>query len=473
MAAYRLLILDALLLVLWVQASTGPAVLEKTEAPYSSDRRGCNATANEYLYEGRCCRQCPPGQFAQSKCSPVQNTKCVPCLPGSYMDVWNSYYTCLPCRTHCNTDRYLVETSKCLSDRPRNCSCRNGYTCSRDEDGQCEECIPLVGSTVTATRLVTIAADCRIEEVFNATSGRCEDFIQCEGARFGGLICNDHMQTSYSVFHSCTCPLQQSFSCRFEGVPPECPMYLPTAGASVTLNSLSQERHGCCNTCSTSASHTIAHPTRGTLEETGNAAIGPLHIYSPGAVYVGYINNVQQRAPPDLVPIEDTLGLLPGLGATEEELQYPRQEQSQSGEKESPTLAELSGQLYSDASNPQQEIDDCGKWGDAVSAEEVSRAEGPDAAGMQEEEAGPESQCCLDLQKERCPCGYWGLSVPLQEETLLESLGVLVHQQAMSGQEHFVDLRYQAGGLEHRGNPQYQKEKHKCWERGLPSEEEE
>ncbi|XP_078506545.1 uncharacterized protein LOC144766633 [Lissotriton helveticus] len=513
MAAYRLLFIAAafFLLLLWVRASTGAAVLEKTEAfsPYWSDGGGCHVTAHEYWYEGRCCRQCRPGQFAQSKCSATRKTQCAPCLPGSYMDVWNSHYTCLPCRTQCNTDRYLVETSKCLSDRPRSCGCREGYTCSRDEDGQCEECTP-VGSTATATRQVTTAGDCGAEGIFNASSGRCEDVIQCEGVQSGGLTCNDHMLSPHSVtsplllglliafislmllctllliqrrkhrllclkkvFRSCTRPPQQSFNCPFEGVPPECPLCLLRSGGSATLSSQSQEPSDCCNTCATTARHTAASPTRGTLEETGSAAIGPLHIYSPGAVYVGYISNVQQGAPPDLVPIGDTLGILPGLGVTEEELQYPRQEQSPSGEKESPTLPGLSGHLYSDASNPQQEIDECGKWGGAACVHEASAAEGHDAAGTQEEEAGPESQGCPGLQQEGCACGFWGLPVPLQEETGQENVGVLVHQQAMSGQEHFVDLRYQASGLAHRSTPQFQKEKHKCWERGPPSEDEE
>ncbi|XP_069506801.1 uncharacterized protein [Ambystoma mexicanum] len=502
--------------------STDATPAERSEVPplHTHAPGGCNGAAHEYQFEGRCCLQCPPGQYAHSKCSRTQGTRCIPCGPDSYMDIWNSYHTCLACQPRCSSGMHLVETSTCGSDSPRICNCQEGYTCIREKDGNCVKCV----SSQTEEKAggpVPITPDCGAQKFFNATTGRCEDLNQCSGASVGSLSCEKQSLRSHSglsplvpgilitiaalmllctllllrrckyrvpclkkVFRSCAQHPQGNLVCPVEAVPTECPLSLSGSRGAAGPADQSQEPFSCFHTSAPAASDSAPS------QEKGSGVIGPLHIYSPGTVYVGYMNSVQQVA--SCAPPPSPTGTLPVLEVKEEGLQHPRQEESQRREKHSPTGVESQ---YCGACTPQQEINDCGQWSVPTPHIGLSRVGYLGDPLPQQEETGSESLGTPVSQQERNPCGYGGVPEPLHNQTGLESLGVLLaHQErsacrfcgvpecpqeesapvsrgvpapqlARSVPEFFVDLRSQPRASPSLCATEFHKEVCKCGER--------
>uniref|UniRef100_UPI002540DB0C tumor necrosis factor receptor superfamily member 11A n=1 Tax=Euleptes europaea TaxID=460621 RepID=UPI002540DB0C len=91
--------------------------------------------SNEQYYEylGRCCAKCEPGKYMSSKCTASSETKCQPCGPNEYMDIWNEEEKCLLHKI-CDRGKALREVHPGNSTFHRQCACTAGYHWNEDCD---------------------------------------------------------------------------------------------------------------------------------------------------------------------------------------------------------------------------------------------------------------------------------------------------------------------------------------------------
>ncbi|XP_072101242.1 tumor necrosis factor receptor superfamily member 11B-like [Mobula birostris] len=84
-------------------------------------------------------KKCPPGEY-RGKSDPRKNqTRCVPCKPGTYTEEENSLSRCLKCFGPCRG--YSVETVACNKTTNRKCECPFQYYCATEDVTKCEHCV--------------------------------------------------------------------------------------------------------------------------------------------------------------------------------------------------------------------------------------------------------------------------------------------------------------------------------------------
>ncbi|XP_067882645.1 tumor necrosis factor receptor superfamily member 3-like isoform X2 [Heterodontus francisci] len=68
--------------------------------PYVRPASGCR-NPNDYHVQalGICCRKCPPGFFAEQRCTRQTDTLCKPCPPGEFTEFWNYVRECNLCQS--------------------------------------------------------------------------------------------------------------------------------------------------------------------------------------------------------------------------------------------------------------------------------------------------------------------------------------------------------------------------------------
>ncbi|XP_061146258.1 tumor necrosis factor receptor superfamily member 5 [Syngnathus typhle] len=79
---------------------------------------------------GRCCKQCPPGQYLEDFCTETRETLCRPCSNNSFSEKYNVFNKCTPCQLCQENEEKCSPAAKCL--------CRPGFLCS---DDMCSECV--------------------------------------------------------------------------------------------------------------------------------------------------------------------------------------------------------------------------------------------------------------------------------------------------------------------------------------------
>ncbi|KAG5856272.1 hypothetical protein ANANG_G00006270 [Anguilla anguilla] len=147
-----------------------------TELPCSKD---------EFRHENRCCKGCPKGQYVDSPCQGSEQTVCLPCSRGHFLNDTNFLRKCQLCRS-CHSSSHMVLVGECMPDQDRRCKCEEGYYC---EDDRCEHCRPLsacaIGSGVSTPsngRMNTVCEPCPEGKYSNVTDSKtpCLPHTQCE-----------------------------------------------------------------------------------------------------------------------------------------------------------------------------------------------------------------------------------------------------------------------------------------------------
>ncbi|NXE67718.1 TNR5 factor, partial [Calcarius ornatus] len=132
----------------------------------------------QYIYKGRCCDRCQPGEKLFSECKETEKESvCVPCESGHYQPSWTKEKHCAP-HDICESNAGLIEKIKGNATHNTVCQCRAGTHCS---DISCQTCVEnqpcqLGSGFVAAKAMERMSSPCEpcAEGTFSNVSSKTE-----------------------------------------------------------------------------------------------------------------------------------------------------------------------------------------------------------------------------------------------------------------------------------------------------------
>ncbi|XP_074409790.1 tumor necrosis factor receptor superfamily member 5 isoform X2 [Zonotrichia albicollis] len=168
----------------------------------------------QYIYKGRCCNRCRPGEKLMSECQETEDSVCVPCESGHYQPSWTKEKHCAP-HDICESNAGLIEKIKGNVTHNTVCQCRAGTHCS---DISCQTCVEnqpcqLGSGFVAAKAMERMSSPCEpcAEGTFSNVSSKtepCHPWTSCEekgllvkvkGTNSSDVICESSRRSSLSV----------------------------------------------------------------------------------------------------------------------------------------------------------------------------------------------------------------------------------------------------------------------------------
>ncbi|KFW06468.1 PREDICTED: tumor necrosis factor receptor superfamily member 1B, partial [Eurypyga helias] len=108
--------------------------------PYTPQFAQCKDPSTEFYEErlNKCCSQCPPGEYKAESCSHTTDTKCSPCRPNTYTEIWNRSPQCFACSPPCR--KGFVQNQTCTTSQDRICICPPNEYCISKIYEYCKLC---------------------------------------------------------------------------------------------------------------------------------------------------------------------------------------------------------------------------------------------------------------------------------------------------------------------------------------------
>ncbi|XP_034001634.1 uncharacterized protein si:dkey-260g12.1 [Trematomus bernacchii] len=106
------------------------------------------------LSEGRRCKKCPAGEYQRS-CA-----ECVSCPAGFYTSELNCEQTCLACNRDCSAESHLKVVQNCSRSSDMRCVCEEGFRCSHQltKSRKCRDCEKIQETTTEPDKQTTSSA---------------------------------------------------------------------------------------------------------------------------------------------------------------------------------------------------------------------------------------------------------------------------------------------------------------------------
>ncbi|NXU18479.1 TNR5 factor, partial [Pardalotus punctatus] len=168
----------------------------------------------QYVYKGRCCNRCQPGEKLVSECNKTEDSVCTPCESGHYQPSWTKEKHCAP-HDICEDNAGLIVKMQGNATHNTVCQCRDGTHCS---DTSCQTCVDnqpcQLGSGFVAAKAVDrMSSPCEpcVEGTFSNVSSKtepCHPWTSCEekglvvkvkGTNSSDVICESSRRSSPSV----------------------------------------------------------------------------------------------------------------------------------------------------------------------------------------------------------------------------------------------------------------------------------
>ncbi|NWZ65099.1 TNR5 factor, partial [Acrocephalus arundinaceus] len=168
----------------------------------------------QYIYKGRCCNRCRPGERLVSECNKTQDSVCASCESGHYQPSWTKEKHCAP-HDICEDNAGLIVKMQGNATHNTVCQCRAGMHCS---DISCQTCVEnqpcqLGFGFVAAKALDQMSSPCEpcAEGTFSNVSSKtepCHRWTSCEekglvvkvkGTNSSDVICESSKRSSLSV----------------------------------------------------------------------------------------------------------------------------------------------------------------------------------------------------------------------------------------------------------------------------------
>ncbi|XP_010003536.1 PREDICTED: tumor necrosis factor receptor superfamily member 1B [Chaetura pelagica] len=114
--------------------------MDEYSMPYTPQFGRCKDPSTEFYEErlNKCCSQCPPGDYKAESCSHSVDTKCSPCRPNTYTEIWNWSPQCFACSPPCR--KGFVQNQTCTRSQDRICSCPPNEYCVSKLYNSCTIC---------------------------------------------------------------------------------------------------------------------------------------------------------------------------------------------------------------------------------------------------------------------------------------------------------------------------------------------
>ncbi|XP_063152858.1 tumor necrosis factor receptor superfamily member 5 [Candoia aspera] len=166
--------------------------------------QGLSCSRTQYLWKGRCCSRCRPGQKVEADCTGVSNTTCRPCEEHHFQGSWTKEHHCTPHRT-CDEKAGLTVYQSGNKERDVICRCQEGTHCSSHECQTCRPhriCVPGEGVHLEASHENdTLCVQCPWGFFSNVSSStaQCQPWSSCEekglvwkvnGTRTADVVCD-------------------------------------------------------------------------------------------------------------------------------------------------------------------------------------------------------------------------------------------------------------------------------------------
>ncbi|NWW69404.1 TNR5 factor, partial [Ifrita kowaldi] len=168
----------------------------------------------QYIYKGRCCNRCQPGEKLVSECNETEDSVCASCESGHYQPGWTKEKHCAP-HDICEGNAGLVVKMQGNATHNTVCQCRAGMHCS---DISCQTCVEnqpcqLGSGFVAAKAMNRMSSPCEpcAEGTFSNVSSKtepCYPWTSCEekglvvkvkGTNSSDVICESSRRSSLSV----------------------------------------------------------------------------------------------------------------------------------------------------------------------------------------------------------------------------------------------------------------------------------
>ncbi|NWI05224.1 TNR5 factor, partial [Tichodroma muraria] len=168
----------------------------------------------QYIYKGRCCNRCQPGEKLDSECNETEDSICVRCDSGHYQPSWTKEKHCAP-HDICEGNAGLIVKMQGNATHNTVCQCRAGMHCS---DISCQTCVEnqpcqLGSGFVAAKAMDRMSSPCEpcAEGTFSNVSSKtepCHPWTSCEekglvvkvkGTNSSDVICESSRRSSLSV----------------------------------------------------------------------------------------------------------------------------------------------------------------------------------------------------------------------------------------------------------------------------------
>ncbi|XP_065115200.1 tumor necrosis factor receptor superfamily member 1B [Paramisgurnus dabryanus] len=182
----RRMILIALFLTAVLRVSAG-----KASPPYRPNGECNNSTSEYYVKETQlCCSKCKPGTRLGTKCTNDQDTVCLPCPDGQFLEKMNYNTNCFSCRK-CDENKGLIINRICSADTNADCICKPGMYCAEPGSASgcshCKKhkiCKPGDGVVQHGTHLTNVKCGPCPKGTFSSDSDAklCKPHRRCEGS---------------------------------------------------------------------------------------------------------------------------------------------------------------------------------------------------------------------------------------------------------------------------------------------------
>ncbi|XP_047453806.1 tumor necrosis factor receptor superfamily member 6B-like [Mugil cephalus] len=166
------------------------------------------------------CNKCPPGNYMGAHCTATSPTRCYPCIPDYYTELWNYMPMCLYCSNLCSENQEVEK--ECSSTSNTVCRCKEGFYASDDFCFPHSECGPGQGVLTKGTlQKDTVCEHCPDGYFSNSssTSDLCVKHQECpstqlvllHGSAYHDTVCGscedlanggDTLRTFLSTFFS-------------------------------------------------------------------------------------------------------------------------------------------------------------------------------------------------------------------------------------------------------------------------------
>ncbi|NWW03656.1 TNR5 factor, partial [Oreocharis arfaki] len=168
----------------------------------------------QYMYKGKCCNRCRPGEKLVSECNKTEDSLCAHCERGHYQPGWTKEKHCAP-HDICEGNAGLIVKMQGNATHNTVCQCQAGTHCS---DISCQTCVEnqpcqLGSGFVAAKALDRMSSPCEpcAEGTFSNISSKtepCYPWTSCEekglvvkvkGTNSSDVICESSRRSSLSV----------------------------------------------------------------------------------------------------------------------------------------------------------------------------------------------------------------------------------------------------------------------------------
>ncbi|XP_063734435.1 uncharacterized protein si:dkey-260g12.1 [Eleginops maclovinus] len=258
-------------------------------SPLKDERKYCE------LAGGRWCKKCPAGEY-QKSCA-----ECAPCPAGFYTPELNCESDCIACSRDCRAEEHLKVVQNCSSLSNMKCVCEEGFRCTHHVTAStnCRKCAKIQETTTTGSDKQTTSSASRGQ---SSTSTQHCSFPNCGAPSLAGN--GTHIDGKRVPLEAILCPV--ALGCLALLILFFCQSNRDENGKETcfkrAIAKLCSEGAGDASHKPQESTHPLPRDSFSAKQQqpTGLSAANqvPVHVYNPGTVIFGLLNQFTGQVGP-------------------------------------------------------------------------------------------------------------------------------------------------------------------------------